>query len=87
MCEFLKGTLTLGIFEDAFSKSKETRDEGQDRCYQHSCLCGEHGSGEFTGKLNYNTSNAAVAPEFEIKQKIGSFYPSDILRSPSEQTC
>lgn len=42
----------------------------------HNFDCGEHGSGEFTGKLNYNTSNAAVAPEFEIKQKIGSFYPS-----------
>ena len=42
----------------------------------HKIAAGEHGNGEFTAKLNYNTASSAVAPEFEFKQKLGSFYPA-----------
>jgi len=41
----------------------------------HKLNMGEHGNGEFTAKLNYNTSNSTSAPEFEFKQTVGDFYP------------
>lgn len=43
----------------------------------HKIAAGNHGDGEFTAKLNYNTGSAAApTPEFEFKQKLGAFYPA-----------